>query len=82
MNACLQTLTCAIDEQGTLRCLYSEVIDLSELGRLRIERASHIEFDEVDQQWQVRLPDGKHVYSNSSREACLDWERRFFNQSR
>ena len=72
-------MTCTIDEQGTLRCLYSEVIDLSEIGRLHLERASHIEFDEVKQQWQVRLPDGRRVYSNPSRQACLNWERRFFS---
>jgi hypothetical protein len=31
---------------GTVRCLYSEAIDLSALGRLEIRRASHVEPDE------------------------------------
>ncbi len=36
---------------GTIRCVYDEAICLQQLGRLRIERASHVEPDEVGQWW-------------------------------
>jgi hypothetical protein len=32
-----------IDRDGTVRCLYSEVIELATLGPLQIARASHVE---------------------------------------
>jgi hypothetical protein len=32
-----------VDPSGALHCLYTEAIDLSELGALTIRRASHVE---------------------------------------
>ena len=32
-----------IDPGGGVRCLYGEAIDLTELGRLSIQRGSHVE---------------------------------------
>lgn len=34
-----------ITPDGTVRCLYSESLDLARLGRLAIRRASHVEPD-------------------------------------
>lgn len=39
---------------GEIRCLYDEVLDLTELGRPAITRASHIEPD-ADGQWWADL---------------------------
>lgn len=64
---------------GTAHCLYSELIDLRELGRLHVERASSIEFDEPRQVWQVRTNNGLPVFSSPSRQECLDWEQQHFN---
>ncbi len=36
-----------IDPCGTVRCVYSEAIDLARLGRLTISRGSHVEADEA-----------------------------------
>lgn len=36
----------AIGPAGHIRCLYGEAIELSQLGRLTIHRASHVEPDE------------------------------------
>ena len=61
---------------GTARCLYGELIDLRSLGRLRITRASVVEFDNDLTVWQVLDPqDGRVLHQDPSREACLDWER-------
>ena len=40
-----------IDPTGQVRCIYSEVIDLTALGQVSICRASHVEPDEAGQWW-------------------------------
>lgn len=43
-----------IDGQGTIHCLYAEVLDLTVFGPLSIRRASHVEPD-VAGQWRADL---------------------------
>ena len=43
-----------ISKQGDVRCLYQEAIDLSQLGRLTIARASHVEPDDQGR-WRANL---------------------------
>ena len=63
-------------QDGTAGCLYTELIDLQRLGRLSCHRASMIEFDEKTQRWAVRRPGRRRVlFSDRSRQACLDWEQ-------
>ena len=65
------------DPTGAARCLYSEVIDLRQLGRLHLRRATRIEFDERAQRWDV-LPArraGKALFSAPTRSECLAWEQ-------
>jgi len=45
-----------IDPQGEVRCLYTEVLDLSSLGPLTIQRASHVEPDSQGQWWADLSP--------------------------
>ncbi len=65
---------------GTVEGLYTEAIELHALGRLRMRRATSIEFDEDAQLWRVLQPDGRELHAARSREDCLRWERAFFNQ--
>ena len=61
---------------GHIDCLYTELIDLRVLGRLQVHRATDIRFCERSQQWKVRCAStGKLLFTDSSREACLAWER-------
>jgi len=53
---------------------YTEAIDLRELGLLKVERATAIEFDNDSQSWQVLAPTGECLFSSPSRQACLTWE--------
>ena len=70
MNAVtLQVLT-----DGTVQGLYTEAIDLTAVGRLGIERASTIEFDNPAQLWRVFGRHGRCLFSDASREECLRWE--------
>ena len=64
---------------GTGHGLYTEVIDLSCLGRLRVERATRIEFDNRRQVWRVKDRTGFALFTSPSREACLKWEKEYFN---
>ena len=64
---------------GTGHGLYTEAIDLNRIGRLHIERASHVEFDDATQQWQVIDTRGRRLHQDVSRRACLWWEHSHFD---
>ena len=49
-------MTLTIDAQGTVRALYSELIDLSALGSVTIRRASHVEPDDLGRWWAHLSP--------------------------
>lgn len=60
---------------GLIDCLYTEAIDLRELGKLQVTRATDIRFDEISQQWEVHDAGSDRVlFSNPSRAECLAWE--------
>lgn len=64
------------DPSGKVDCLYTEAINLRELGHLVVVRASSIEFNPSNQQWEVRaVGDGMLLHSDASRDTCLRWER-------
>jgi len=62
---------------GTARCLYTEAIDLSQIGALKVERASRVEFDNHLQAWRVSV-EGVVLFAAFTRQECLDWEQRYF----
>lgn len=69
-----------IDQQGTVTGLYTELIDLRQLGRLEITRATTIEFNPATQEWDVTDAGGVSLFSDASRSRCLAWEHQLFNQ--
>lgn len=63
---------------GTGHALHTEILDLGQIGRLFVARATDIEFDGKTQCWCVRRPGSRFaLYRNPSRQACLTWERRY-----
>ena len=67
------TISFALD--GTARCLWTEALPLHELGRLDIQRATNIEFNNSTQQWEVKDQKGRVRFFAKSRSACLEWEQ-------
>jgi hypothetical protein len=63
-----------IEKNGTLRCVYSDEIDLRTIGRLTVTRASTVEFNPDSQQWNARLTDGTHVGNFESRQDAIKKE--------
>ena len=67
-----------VDRQGLLFCLYSEALDLSLLGLLRIRRASHVEPDEFGQWWADLSPvQGPCLGPFQRRTLALEAERQW-----
>lgn len=64
---------------GTVHGFYTEAINLTALGTLRVERASTIEFDNPAQVWRVFDRRGRCLHSSPSREDCLGWESEHLN---
>jgi hypothetical protein len=74
-------MTITFSPDATASCLHTDAIALQELGYCRTSRASWIDFNENTQEWEVRFDPhaGAAEYSHPSRQACLDWEREYFD---
>jgi hypothetical protein len=73
--------TITFNTDGTAHCLWTEAVPLHELGRLDVTRASNIEFNNNNQQWEVKSTKGKILFFAKSRAICLEWERETFNSN-
>ena len=69
-----------IDDNAEVTMLTTEGIDLTELGHVRVARASTVEFSEREQQWIVYLPDGMPIFADKSRAKCLAFEREYLEE--
>ena len=50
-----------VDAGGDVRCIYDETLDLREIGKLQITRASHVEPDAEGNWWAHMGPSGGPV---------------------
>ena len=72
-----------VDAGGDVRCVYGEALDLRELGRLSITRASHVEPDADGFWWADMGPvDGPVLGPYGSRSAALRAEREWLLAAR
>ena len=65
---------------GVVVGIYTEVIPLGAIGTLKVNRLTEIEFNDSTQEWEARDRIGTVLFSNPSRQSCLDWEHRNFNR--
>lgn len=73
------TAVLTFNADGTGHGLYTEMIDLAQVGSLTMTRASNIEFNQFTQRWEVQEPGGAILYTHESRSVCLQWEHDHFN---
>jgi hypothetical protein len=65
-----------VGTDGVARCIYDEVLDLREIGTLKITRASHVEPDAAGYWWADMGPsDGPMLGPYGSRSEALGAER-------
>ena len=65
-----------VSADGVARCIYDEALDLRELGKLQITRASHVEPDAEGFWWADMGPSGGPVLGPfTSRSEALEVER-------
>jgi hypothetical protein len=69
-----------IDAGGVVRCIYDEAMELREIGKLQITRASHVEPDRDGFWWADMGPSGGPVLGPFvTRSEALDAERGWLN---
>ena len=72
-----------VDAGGDVRCIYDEALDLRELGKLQIVRASHVEPDAEGYWWADMLPvHGPVLGPFRSRSEALGAEREWLALSK
>jgi hypothetical protein len=71
-----------VDAGGDVRCIYGEELDLREIGKLQITRASHVEPDMDGFWWADMGPvDGPVLGPFKNRTEALGAERRWLIRS-
>lgn len=64
-----------IETDGTVRAVHTERFPLSDIGPMKMERASTVEFNEVEQTWEVRWAgEDRVVFAHPRRDVCIAWE--------
>ena len=64
---------------GMVVGIYTEAIRLAAIGTLKINRLTEIEFNNSTQEWEARDRIGTVLFSNPSRQRCMEWEHQEFN---
>jgi hypothetical protein len=72
-----------VDAEGGVRCIYDEALDLREIGKLQITRASHVEPDRDGFWWADMGPSSGPVLGPfRSRTEALQAEREWLTNYR
>jgi hypothetical protein len=70
-----------VDASGDVRCIYDEALELRELGKLQITRASHVEPDAEGYWWADMGPvDGPVLGPYCSRSEALGAEKEWITR--
>ena len=75
----MEKVSIFVETNGSVRCVYTEAVDLSEIGKLYIDRASHVEFDNLAQCWVVTWTEASEMRHSDcakflTRTEALQWE--------
>lgn len=67
-------MTLTFQTDGHVICLWTDALDLRELGTVKVDRVSTIDWDEANQYWRVHNRQGRTLFHHNVRQACVDWE--------
>ncbi len=68
-----------VHPNGSIDTLYTDLIDLGKLGKMDVSRASHIEFNNETQVWEVTDAEtGEIVDYAPTRETALIFEHEYY----
>lgn len=72
-----------ITKQGGVLMLHSDYVDLTDLGKPMIKRASNIEFDNSKQRWFVQSAASGKILRDDfmTRNEALQWEAHYYSPS-
>ena len=70
-----------ITADACVRMLHDDAIDLSQFGKVKVKRASHVEFSNRTGKWYVQSAKTKRMLRAdfATREAALAWEKMYYS---
>jgi len=54
-----------------VHAVYNDTLASLPLGKLQVERASNVEFNEATQEWEAKYPDGRLMHTGKSRDDVI-----------
>ena len=69
-----------VEQDGSVRAVYSDIIKNMNLGKLEVQRASNVEFNGINQLWEATLPGGELIASGPSRDQVIKDEVKYIEQ--
>jgi hypothetical protein len=70
-----------ITEDGGVRMLHDDAVNLAELGEIEVTRASNVEFDNAKGCWYVQSAATMAILKDDfvTREEALKWEKKWYS---
>ena len=71
----------AITPNGGVEMLWDDALDVKQFGDVKVERASHVEFDNTKSKWYVQSAKTLKVLRDDfdSRDEALAWEKQYYS---
>lgn len=69
-----------IQSNGTISYIWSDDIDLSELGDVQVSRASHVEFNNKSKKWEAHTVGGTFIGAFKKRSDAIAAEVKYLEE--
>ena len=60
-----------VDTEGTASAVYSDKLKEMNLGLMEVTRASNVEFNHANQEWEATTPGGEKIASGPDRDKVI-----------
>lgn len=70
-----------ITSKGGIQMLHDDAVDLSEFGKVKVKRASHVEYSNTKQRWYVQSAKTRKMLRDdfNTRAEALAWEKQYYS---